>query len=106
MEDLSSGLTFFYNCDKKKNTASGNTVSAPLIGSKVIRIHLECKGVIGFKVRRQIRHKLSPVRGRPIGQWSEQAPLKLGVFGFGTTLAGAPSQILIATLTKEGPYVD
>ena len=57
---------------------SENTGSTPLIGSKVIARptdFFEVKRGLGSKVRRQIRCKLRPVRGRPDIRWSENAPL-------------------------------
>jgi len=45
------------------------------MGSRVRRICLEWKGVLGSKVRHQFRRKLRPVPGGPYAQWSEKAPL-------------------------------
>jgi len=67
VNELNSESTFFQNYEQKMVAVSGNTGSAPLIGSKVIRDHastdlFRVKRGLGPKVRRQFRRKVRPVQ--------------------------------------------
>ena len=82
MKELNSELTFLCSYEQRMVVVSGNTGSAPKIGSKVIRDRASNRSVwsergVGSKVRCQIRRKLRPVRGGPDSRWNGKAPLVL-----------------------------
>jgi len=75
VNDLSCGLPFFRNYDQKMATVSGNTVSAPLIASNVIRDHTSDRSIWsekGFSDPTPNQTQTASGRGRPDVRGSEK----------------------------------
>ena len=68
MKESNSELTFFRSYEQRMVVVSGNTGSAPLIGSKVVRDRVPNRSVWsekGPRIRPTPEPDLRPVRGGP-----------------------------------------